>query len=191
MTTDEIKEAIDIIKNDCESYEDGMVYQDAIRKLLSLAEEYLKNEGEPKETYTIPEYDRGYSDACHDWKLYHLKEIEKHLADKFTYCAYCGKEFEIDKEGSNEEVSKHIHLCERHPIADYKAEIEKLLKQKQAWLDGLPSKEEIEKILKESSTFSVQNTHYAEPPKFCFLFDDAIRNSIAQAISERIKGEKK
>jgi len=56
-------------------------------------------------------------------------EIAELKNDKFTYCAYCGKEFEIEKEGAVEEVSKHIHECEKHPIADYRKQIASLQNQ--------------------------------------------------------------
>ena len=47
-------------------------------------------------------------------------------ADRLTYCAYCGEEFPIDANGTPEAVSNHIHNCPKHPIQDYKAEMERL-----------------------------------------------------------------
>jgi len=47
-------------------------------------------------------------------------------ADRFTYCAYCGEEFTIDAGGTPEAVSEHIHNCPKHPIQDYKTEMERL-----------------------------------------------------------------
>jgi len=50
-------------------------------------------------------------------------------ADRLTYCAYCGEEFPIDADGTPEAVSNHIHNCPKHPIQDYKVEIEQLKEQ--------------------------------------------------------------
>lgn len=47
-------------------------------------------------------------------------------ADRLTYCAYCGEDFPIDAGGTPKAVSEHIHNCPKHPIQDYKAEIEQL-----------------------------------------------------------------
>jgi hypothetical protein len=51
---------------------------------------------------------------------------DKLLSDKFTYCAYCGQEFNIGGEEAKAEVGKHIHNCEKHPISEYKAKIAEL-----------------------------------------------------------------
>jgi len=50
-------------------------------------------------------------------------------ADRLTYCAYCGEEFPMDAGGTPKAVSNHIHNCPKHPIQDYKAEIERLKAQ--------------------------------------------------------------
>jgi len=54
-------------------------------------------------------------------------KVANALSNKFTYCAYCGKEFEID--AAAEKVSEHIHTCEKHPIADYRERIRILEQQ--------------------------------------------------------------
>ena len=51
---------------------------------------------------------------------------EKLLSDKFTYCSYCGEEFQIDGEDAKEKVTKHILECPKHPIADFREENAKL-----------------------------------------------------------------
>jgi len=49
--------------------------------------------------------------------------------DKFTYCAYCGEEFPIDVGG--DVIDDHIKTCEKHPIAVYKAENQRLQAEEQ------------------------------------------------------------
>lgn len=56
--------------------------------------------------------------------------IQGAMDNKFTYCAYCGKEFNIEKNGATEEVSRHIHECKKHPIADYKEVLRKIARCK-------------------------------------------------------------
>jgi len=40
---------------------------------------------------------------------------------QLTYCAYCGKEFLIDSDGS--EISEHIKTCEDHPMREVEADL--------------------------------------------------------------------
>lgn len=75
------------------------------------------------------------------------QEFEKRIADlkadKTTYCAYCGKEFPVEAEGTVEAVSEHIHNCPLHPIQDYKAEF---LKQKLAFVDEILKHQLVEQV---------------------------------------------
>ena len=64
-----------------------------------------------------------------DREIEKLRAYKEKIEHGFTYCAYCGKEFEIDGKYLTEEVAKHIHECEKHPIQNYKAETEKLRKE--------------------------------------------------------------
>ena len=73
--------------------------------------------------------------ASDDWMIERINQLERDLAassnerdelkrlTSFTYCAYCGTEFPIDGRTGSAEVSKHIAVCEKHPMR----EAEKLL----------------------------------------------------------------
>ena len=41
----------------------------------------------------------------------------------FTYCAYCGESFEIDKPANVEAISQHIATCAKHPMRAVEAEL--------------------------------------------------------------------
>lgn len=89
------------------------------------AEEYVgtdDNMGDDFDNWLVNAHIDNIVEFAEEWHRYEMDSQKiKLLSNKFTYCAYCGKEFEIDKKGSVEEVTKHIHECDKHPIADYKA----------------------------------------------------------------------
>lgn len=56
-----------------------------------------------------------------------VAQLEGELAEmrrkyKFTYCAYCGQEFEIDAPNCAGAVGQHIRTCEKHPMRRVEAE---------------------------------------------------------------------
>lgn len=44
------------------------------------------------------------------------EERQRNLSEGFTYCAYCGAEFPIDRDG--QKVAEHIRTCEKHPMQE-------------------------------------------------------------------------
>lgn len=93
------------------------------------------------------------------WEVYAdlvIAREEKLLSDKFTYCAYCGKEFPIEDAGAKEQVLAHIRECPNHPIADYRAEIERLLAGRKAVL---------ERVRKPLADYLNARTHFTADDK--------------------------
>lgn len=58
-----------------------------------------------------------------------LKKENEELRRKtnFTYCAYCGKEYPLDTDGSL--ISEHIKTCDKHPLVQRIATLEDALKR--------------------------------------------------------------
>lgn len=89
-------------------------------------------------------------------------------ADRLTYCAYCGEEFPLDAAGTPEAVTNHIHTCYKHPIQDYKAEIERLEAELAMFEPTQDMREQVAKLCYQ----------------FAFLIDDKNIKSRWKAISD-------
>ena len=108
--------------------------------------------------------------------------MDKALSTKFTYCAYCGEEFAINDGDAKDRVTKHIHECPKHPIADYKAKIVELLVSQKSMLY------EIERPL-------VSITEYWNRAENSSAMSDALYHNIdmakeALSVIEKMRGEK-
>lgn len=53
-------------------------------------------------------------------------EAERTERLKHTYCAYCGEDFPADDPGTPMAVTEHILTCEKHPLAAFRHDAERL-----------------------------------------------------------------
>lgn len=90
-----------------------------------------------------------------NWKE-RAEKAEAELAEMrrkygFTYCAYCGKTYEIDAPESTNEISKHIASCEKHPMRYVEAELERTISTsnarfKEVYSELSKTREELERV---------------------------------------------
>jgi len=124
MRADDIKEAVDKARETI-GYMCDTEWGRQLDILADLAEEYLKADGEPKELaydkckygscgeYKCNDYEEGYNQACQDWKLYHLKQMDNtcdRLKKIRIACNDCWKD--------NGEIDKLIKYIERRHSAN-------------------------------------------------------------------------
>ena len=68
---------------------------------------------------------------------YTLAEVDRLRAVCLqTYCAYCGEFFPADGDGrSTDAVTEHIRTCDKHPMREPEAEVERLKEQLRYYAD--------------------------------------------------------